>query len=108
MRSAHEAALFNRVYRVGVPFAKLLRTRRVCARVRDCLYLFGRAIFQSFKIGEGGIVYTQAFMLDYEGVAESDGGNFTDLGFLASMIPDALVKLLGSLSIFDTIYGWIS
>ena len=58
--------------------------------------------------GEGGIVYTQAFMLDYEGVAESDGENFTDFGFLASMIPDTLVKLLGSLSIFDTIYGWIS
>jgi hypothetical protein len=47
-------------------------------------------------------------MLDYEGVAESDGENFTDLGFLASMIPDTLVKLLGGLSIFDTIYGWIS
>ena len=59
--------------------------------------------------GEGGIVYTQAFMLDYEGVATSDGGgSFTDLGKLASAIPDTLVRLLGGLSIFDTIYGWIA
>jgi len=58
--------------------------------------------------GEGGIVYTQPFMLDYEGVAESDGGSYTDLGKLASFIPDSLVRLLGGLSIFDTIYGWIA
>ncbi len=58
--------------------------------------------------GEGGIVYTQAFMLEYEGVAESDGGNYTDLWQLASFIPDTLVRLLGGLSIFDTIYGWIA
>jgi hypothetical protein len=48
-------------------------------------------------------------MLDYEGVATSDGGgSFTDLGKLASAIPDTLVRLLGGLSIFDTIYGWIA
>ena len=58
--------------------------------------------------GEGGIVYTQPFMLDYEGVPESDSGNYTDLWQLASIIPDTLVRLLGSLSIFDTIYGWIA
>ena len=58
--------------------------------------------------GEGGIVYTQPFMLEYEGAAESDGGSYTDLWKLASIIPDTLVRLLGSLSIFDTIYGWIA
>jgi hypothetical protein len=47
-------------------------------------------------------------MLDYEGVPESDSGNYTDLWQLASIIPDTLVRLLGSLSIFDTIYGWIA
>jgi len=58
--------------------------------------------------GVGGIVYTQPFMLDYEGAEESDGGSFTDLWKLASLIPDTLVRLLGSLSIFDMIYGWIA
>ena len=58
--------------------------------------------------GEGGIVYTQPFMLDYEGAPESAGDSFTDLWQLASIIPDTLVRLLGSLSIFDTIYGWIA
>ena len=58
--------------------------------------------------GEGGIVYTQAFMLEYDGVSQSNGGSYTDLWQLASIIPDTLVRLLGSLSIFDTIYGWIA
>ncbi|MBR6552608.1 MAG: hypothetical protein IKT89_07190, partial [Clostridia bacterium] len=44
----------------------------------------------------------------YHVFSESDGEKFTDFGFLASMIPDTLVKLLGGLSIFDTIYGWIA
>lgn len=58
--------------------------------------------------GEGGIVYTQPFMLEYEGAEESDGDSFTDLWKLASIIPDTLVRLLGSLEIFDLIYGWIA
>ena len=58
--------------------------------------------------GEGGIVYTQPFMLEYEGAEESEGSSFTDLWKLASIIPDTLVRLLGSLEIFDTIYGWIA
>ena len=58
--------------------------------------------------GEGGIVYTQAFMLEYDGASQSNGGSYTDLWQLASIIPDTLVRLLGSLSIFDTIYGWIA
>ena len=58
--------------------------------------------------GEGGIVYTQPFMLNYEGAETSDGDTFTDFWFIASAIPDTLVRLLGGLSIFETIYGWIA
>lgn len=58
--------------------------------------------------GEGGIVYTQPFMLEYEGVTKYSQSGFTDFWQLASIIPDTLVRLLGSLSIFDTIYGWIA
>ncbi len=57
--------------------------------------------------GEGGIVYTQAFMLDYEGVNKAEAGDFTDLWMIASIIPDTIVRVLGGLSIFETIWGWM-
>ena len=47
-------------------------------------------------------------MLNYEGAETSDGDTFTDFWFIASAIPDTLVRLLGGLSIFETIYGWIA
>lgn len=54
--------------------------------------------------GEGGIVYTQAFMLDYDGAPEAQEFNFVDLWFLASVIPDNIVRLVGALPIFDIIF----
>ncbi len=57
--------------------------------------------------GEGGIVYTQAFMLDYDGVQKTEAGDFTDFWMIASIIPDTIVRVLGGLSIFETIWGWM-
>lgn len=51
--------------------------------------------------GEGGITYTQAFMLQYDGAPEAtDQNGFVDLWKLASIVPDTIVKFLGSLKIF--------
>jgi len=45
--------------------------------------------------GKGGIMYSQAFMLDYEGAPEEkDGGLFIDFGLIASAICDTIVKAL--------------
>ncbi|MBQ3151228.1 MAG: PHP domain-containing protein [Clostridia bacterium] len=45
--------------------------------------------------GKGGIMYSQAFMLDYEGAPEeTDGGVFVDVGLVASAICDTIVKAL--------------
>lgn len=57
--------------------------------------------------GEGGIVYTQAFMLKYTGAPSASKDGFIDFWFLASFIPDSLIKLLGALPIFEIIWGWI-
>ncbi len=55
--------------------------------------------------GEGGIVYTQAFTLNYEGAPAAGDNSYTDLWFLASAIPDNLVRLIGMLPIFDWIWA---
>ena len=55
--------------------------------------------------GEGGITYTQAFMLDYDGAPQpEDQSGFVDLWKLVSIIPDTIVRFLGSLKIFG--YLW--
>ncbi len=55
--------------------------------------------------GEGGITYTQAFLLDYDGAPEAeDKGDFVDFWWIASILPDNLVRFLGELTIFK--YLW--
>ena len=45
--------------------------------------------------GVGGVIYTQAFVLDYDGAPEAqDMGFFFDFGVIASFICDNLVKFL--------------
>ncbi len=58
--------------------------------------------------GEGGMVYTQAFTLDYDGAPEAEELHFVDLWFLASFIPDNIVRLIGALPIFDIIWDAMS
>ncbi len=57
--------------------------------------------------GEGGIVYTQAFMLEYSGAPAAEIKNFVDLWPLASAVPDTIVRFVTALPIFDLIWGWI-
>ena len=46
-------------------------------------------------VGAGGIIYTQAFTLDYDGAPEAeDFGVFFDFGGIVSAICDTIVKLL--------------
>ena len=45
-------------------------------------------------IGEGGVIYTQAFTLDYEGAPEAEDTFFIDLGLPATLICDTIVKAL--------------
>lgn len=46
-------------------------------------------------IGEGGVIYTQAFTLEYEGAPEAEDEFFVDLGLPATLICDTIVKALG-------------
>ncbi len=56
-------------------------------------------------LGEGGITYTQAFMLQYDGAPEpEDKSSFTDLWMLASFIPDTIVRFLQEITLFK--YLW--
>ncbi len=56
-------------------------------------------------LGEGGITYTQAFMLQYDGAPEpADKSGFTDFWFIASIIPDTVVRFLGEITLFK--YLW--
>ena len=58
--------------------------------------------------GEGGIVYTQAMLLDYDGAPEHENKeNASDFGWLASIIPDTIVRFLASLEIFRYIWDAI-
>ena len=45
-------------------------------------------------IGEGGVLYTQAFTLDYDGAPEAEKEFFLDLGLPATLICDTIVKVL--------------
>ena len=55
--------------------------------------------------GEGGIVYTQAMLLDYEGAPEHENkDDASDFGWLASIVPDTIVRFFASLSIFKYIW----
>ncbi len=55
--------------------------------------------------GEGGIVYTQAFLLEYEDAPEHENkGDFNDFWWVASLVPDTIVRLLRELDIFR--YLW--
>ena len=46
-------------------------------------------------VGPGGVIYTQAFTLDYDGAPEAeDFGSFFDFGGIVSAICDTIVKLL--------------
>ena len=46
-------------------------------------------------VGVGGVLYTQAFTLDYEGAPEAEEfGSFFDFGGIVSAICDTIVKLL--------------
>ena len=56
--------------------------------------------------GVGGIVYTQAFLLEHEDapVDTTEDDTFYDFWAFASFIPDTLVKFLGSLDFFKIIW----
>ncbi len=55
--------------------------------------------------GEGGIVYTQAFLLEYEDAPEYENKtDFNDFWWVASLVPDTIVRLLRELDIFR--YLW--
>lgn len=55
--------------------------------------------------GEGGIVYTQAIMLEYEGSPESENKTQAfDFWWVASIIPDTIVRFLKEIKIFA--YLW--
>ncbi len=55
--------------------------------------------------GEGGIVYTQAFLLDHDGELDSNvDADFKDFWKIIAIIPDTLVRFLGSLDIFGIIW----
>lgn len=56
-------------------------------------------------IGKGGIVYTQAFTLEYKGAPEAKDIDSADLGSIASVFCDTIVRLMSNFrSIFDMIY----
>ena len=54
--------------------------------------------------GEGGIVYTQAILLDYEDAPESEAKQERDFWWILSIIPDTIVKFLMDLDIFGFLY----
>ncbi len=57
--------------------------------------------------GVGGIVYTQAFLLQYDGApvdTTEKNDTFIDFWKFASYIPDNIVRFLGSLEIFRILY----
>ncbi|MPM68199.1 hypothetical protein SDC9_115130 [bioreactor metagenome] len=54
--------------------------------------------------GKGGIVYTQAFTLDYDGAPTAEKNFFVDLWKLASFVPDTIVKALAKSPVFVWIW----
>ncbi len=58
--------------------------------------------------GEGGITYTQAFLLDYDGAPEYENNtDAKDFWLLASFIPDTIVKFLAELPLFKILWELI-
>ncbi len=45
-------------------------------------------------IGEGGVMYTQAFTLEYEGAPVAEETHFVDLGGVTTILADTIVKAL--------------
>ena len=59
--------------------------------------------------GEGGITYTQAFLLEYDGAPESENkSDAPDFWLLASFIPDTLVRFLAEMPIFRILWEWLN
>ncbi|NLA77159.1 MAG: hypothetical protein GX851_04935, partial [Clostridiales bacterium] len=58
--------------------------------------------------GEGGIIYTQPFTLEYKGAPAEQDNSYVDLWFLASFLPDTIVRFLAAFEIFETIWGFMS
>lgn len=59
--------------------------------------------------GEGGIVYVEPFVLSYNEAPVANVNNgFVDFWFLASALPDTIVKFLTSLEIFKVIWEAIA
>ncbi len=62
-------------------------------------------------IGDGGVIYTQAFTLDYENAPEAQDEFFVDLGLPATLICDTIVRALGvalkAVGIIDLIYYFV-
>ncbi len=57
--------------------------------------------------GKGGIVYTQPFTLEYDGAPEAQDNSYIDLWFLASFIPDNIVRLVGMFPFFQQLLDLI-
>ncbi len=55
--------------------------------------------------GKGGIVYTQAMLLEYDEAPVAEEKDFTDFWWILSIIPDTIVRFIGSLGAFDIIYN---
>lgn len=45
-------------------------------------------------VGEGGVIYTQPFTLEYDGAPEAQTDRFVDLGGATTVLADTIVKLL--------------
>ena len=45
-------------------------------------------------IGEGGVIYTQAFTLEYDGAPRAEDTFFVDLGGATTLLADSIVKVL--------------
>lgn len=58
--------------------------------------------------GEGGIVYTQAFTLDYDGAPAPENIPDIDLWWLASVIPDNIVRVIAAFPFFKQIWDLMS
>lgn len=54
--------------------------------------------------GEGGIVYTQAMLLEYDDAPESEAKQERDFWWILSIIPDTIVRFLMDLDIFGFLY----
>ena len=45
-------------------------------------------------VGEGGVIYTQPFTLEYDGAPEAETNRFVDLGGATTLLADTIVKFL--------------